>query len=69
MYYEKDFCLDSFDYKGQDNLEANDGERQSSADTVVGSVDSLVVTFLCVASLGFHVYCSSLPSRQGPNDL
>ena len=45
---KKTSILSSFDYKGQDNLEANDGERQSSADTVVGSVDSLVVTcFVC----------------------
>lgn len=42
----KTFALNIFDYKRQDNLEANDGERQSSADTVVGSMDSLVVTFL-----------------------
>lgn len=41
----KTSVLNIFDYKGQDNLEANDGERQSSADTVVGSV--IIVTFLC----------------------
>lgn len=56
----KTSVLNIFDYKGQDNLEANDGKRQSSADAGMGSVDSLVVTVLCVASLGFHVYCSSL---------
>lgn len=49
----KTSVLNSFDYKGQDNLEANDGERQSSTDTVVGSVDTLVITFFVCCELRF----------------